>query len=314
MNVQALRYIIAVEHSRSINKAAQHLYVSQSSISRAIKEIEGQIGITLFHRTNKGVIPTYDGQKFIDQARHLLHEMEHLEGQYFRSPRVAQDTLLVATQRCTPVIHAFIAYYRQFCAQRELLNLAIQEDTTDGIIQLVSSRIYGIGILHYTSDQEASFLSRCEAMDLEYHSLDRSPVCAQVRPGHPLSAYSSITVDMLAPYPHVTYSDEDITCINYCSDISQYNPSILKKRIVLQDRGTLLQIINSTDSYYVGCDFGWLYDQGVMGILPPCYIPLRDVNFTLNTLWVQRTGRSLTEPEGQFIHILEQIFAARSKQ
>ena len=86
MNVQALRYIIAVEHSRSINKAAQHLYVSQSSISRAIKEIEGQIGITLFHRTNKGVIPTYDGQKFIDQARHLLHEMEHLEGQYFRLP------------------------------------------------------------------------------------------------------------------------------------------------------------------------------------------------------------------------------------
>ena len=60
MNVQALRYIIAVEHSRSINKAAQHLYVSQSSISRAIKEIEGQIGITLFHRTNKGVIPTYE--------------------------------------------------------------------------------------------------------------------------------------------------------------------------------------------------------------------------------------------------------------
>lgn len=314
MNIQALRYIIAVEHSRSINKAAQHLYVSQSSISWAIKEVEDQIGITLFHRTNKGVIPTYDGEKFIDQARHLLQEMEHLEGQYFRSPRTARNTLLVATQRCTPVIHAFIAYYRQFCAQQDLMNLAIQEDTTDGIIQQIAGGIYGVGILHYTSDQEDSFFSRCEAMGLEYHVLDRSPVCAQVRPGHPLSHFPSITVDMLAPYPHVTYSDEDITCINYCSDISQYNPGILKKRILLQDRGTLLQIINSTDSYYVGCDFSWLYSDGVMGISPPCYVPLRDVDFTLNTLWAQRAGRELTEPEQRFIQLLAGIFSARDRQ
>ena len=66
MNIQALRYIIEIEHTGSINKASQHLYVSQSSLSRAIKEVEAQIGIALFHRTNKGVVATHDGKKFIE--------------------------------------------------------------------------------------------------------------------------------------------------------------------------------------------------------------------------------------------------------
>lgn len=309
MNIQSIRYIIAVEHYRSINKAAQSLYVSQSSISRAIKEVEGQIGIALFHRTSKGVIPTIEGERFIDQAHALLREIEQLEKKYFNSHSTVQDTLLVATQRCTPVIHAFIQYYQRFCTEKEFLNLAIQEDTTEAIIQLVASGTYGVGVLHYTSDHEEDFLRRCQALNLSYHLLSKSPVCAQVRAGHPLSKYAEISTDMLDPYPHLTFSDEDITCINYCSDVSQYNPGTLKKRIVLQDRGTFLQILKNTDSYYVGCDFSWLSQNGSeYGTSPPVYIPLADVEFTINTIWVQRNNRSLTGPETLFVQLLEQTF------
>lgn len=306
MNIQALRYIIEIAHTGSINQASQHLYVSQSSLSRAVKEIEAQIGITLFHRTNKGVIPTYDGRKFIEQARHLLQDIDQLESQYFNTAKTTQDTLLVATQRCILVINAFIEYYKRHCTGRELLNLALQEDTTDNIIKLICGRIYGIGVLHYTSDQEESFLRKCHSMNLECQPLDKSPVVAQLRCGHPLTCYESITVNMLEPYPHVTFSDEDITSINYCSDVSQYNPSILKKRIVVQDRGTLQQIINQTDSYYIGSDFSRFPDTA--GYSERCYIPLKDVDFTLNTIWIQRKGHTLTKPEHEFISVLESIF------
>ena len=236
MNVQELRYVVAVAQAGSINKAALNLYVSQSTLSRAVQEVEARIGISLFQRTNKGAIPTHDGLKFIERARRLLLEFDQLEGQYYNHEKVEQETLLVATQRCTPVILAFIEYYQKRCEGKRLLNLALKEDTTDNIIRLVSNRIYGIGILHYTSDQESSFLHKCRSVDLETHLLEVSPVVAQVRYGHPLANRKSILVRELRPYPHVTFADEDITNINYCSDVSQYNPSILEKRIVIQAR------------------------------------------------------------------------------
>lgn len=229
MNVQELRYVVAVAQAGSINKAALNLYVSQSTLSRAVQEVEAQIGISLFQRTNKGAIPTHDGLEFIERARRLLLAFDQLEGQYFNHEKAEQETLLVATQRCTPVISAFIEYYQKRCEDKKLLNLALKEDTTDNIIRLVSNRIYGIGILHYTSDQESSFLHKCRSVDLESHLLEVSPVVAQVRYGHPLANRKSILVRELRPYPHVTFADEDITNINYCSDVSQYNPSILEK-------------------------------------------------------------------------------------
>ena len=306
MNIQALRYIIEIAHTGSINKAAQHFYVSQSSISRAIKEIEAQIGIAIFHRTNKGVVATHDGKKFIEHAQNLLQNIDELESRYFTATKTSQDTLLVATQRCTPVINAFIRYYQQYCQNRELLNLALQEDTTDNIIRMVRNRIYGIGILHYTSDLEESFLRKCKSMDLEWQILDRSPVVAQLRAGHPLAQFDSLTVDMLASYPHVTFSDEDITSINYCSDVSQYHPRILKKRIVVQDRGTLQQIIEQTDGYYISCDFSRFPNKGGDSLRK--YIPIRDVAFTLNTLWIKRKNQVLTEPERNFLMTLKALY------
>lgn len=305
MNIQNLRYIVAIAHAGSINKAAQDLYISQSSLSRAVKEMEAQAGMIIFHRTNKGVQLTYDGQKFVERLQELLHEIEQIELQYFADTVPAQNTLLVATQRCTPIVNAFTSYYQQYCLNQEFLNLALQDDTTDNIICLVNNKIYGIGILHYTSDQEYEFLENCDSMDLECHLIDKSTVCAQVASDHPLACYDSITVDMLAPYPHITFSDEDITSINYCSDIVQYNSKTLKKRIVVQDRATLRQIIQFSDAYYIGCDFrsfDFVEDAN------RCYIPLSDVDFTLNTIWIKRASHSLTTHEKNFIEILNESY------
>ena len=127
---------------------------------------------------------------------------------------------------------------------------------------------------------------------------------AQVRYGHPLANRKSILVRELRPYPHVTFADEDITNINYCSDVSQYNPSILEKRIVIQDRGTLRQIVDCTDSYYVGCDFTRFSTPACSRV----YIPLEDVPFTLNTLWVKSRGRTLSQAEQAFIAELENTY------
>ncbi len=301
INIQTLRYISAVEQTGSISRAGQQLYVSHSTISRAIRELENEIGITLFQRTSKGVFPTTAGNEFIYQARSLLADLDSLESRYFEQPQVVRDTLLVATQRYTAVTNAMMKYYRTYCQNSEYLNLVLLEDTTDQILRMVTNHTCHIGVLHYTSDQEDTFFERLKLLDLEWHVLESSPVSIQIRQGHPLASQPFVTVSMLQDYPHITYVDEDVTHINYCSDISHFSNSIYKKRIVVQDRGTMRQMVNNTDGYYIGCDASRMkfYSE-----TDSVYIHIKDVNFTLKTVWVKRSRHILTEAEKRFLDIL----------
>jgi serine/threonine protein kinase len=143
-------------------------------------------------------------------------------------------------------------------------------------------------------------------LQLEGNVFHRSPVVAQVHEKHPLAGRTSVTLEDLAPYPHVTYNNENLTGINYCSDIAMYSPANQKKRIVIQDRGALRDIILHTDSYYIGGDYTnfTLLDDHYRR-----YIPIEGVDFTLNTMWVKQTGRTLTRPEQDFVEVLNEAFA-----
>lgn len=306
MNLQTLRYVVTIAQTGSLSKASQYLYVSQSTLSRSVKELEQQLGITLFYRTNQGVHPTHEGQKFISKANLILQDVAQLESQYIRSDRGEQASLLLVTQRCAAVGRVFGDYYQRFCSGQEYVNLVLHEETTDNILQMVSSGTFGLGILHYTSDQENSVFQKCQELQLEGVVIHRSAVAAQVNKNHPLAAQKSVTLQDLAPYPHVTYNDENLTGINYCSDIAMYSPANSRKRIVIQDRGALRDMILHTDSYFIGCDYSELE---LIEDLHRCYIPIEGVNFTLNTMWVKRISHNLSQPEQDFLEALDEAFS-----
>ena len=305
LNLQTLRYVVTIEQTGSFSKASQYLYVSQSTLSRCVKELEEQLGITLFYRTNQGVRPTHEGQKFISRAGSILQEIAQLEGQYFCNNDVGQASLLLATQRCAAIGRVFTDYYRRYCQGQEYVNLVIQEETTDNILQLVSSGTFGLGILHYTSDREETVFRKCQELQLEGTVFHRSSVVAQVNEHHPLAGRETVTLEDLAPYPHVTYNNENLTGLNYCSDIAMYSPVKLKKRMVIQDRGALRDMLLYTDSYYIGCDYTGL---DLLDDLYRRYIPIEGVAFMLNTMWIKRMGHSFSQPEQDFLNVLEESF------
>ena len=305
MNLQTLRYVVTIEQTGSLSKASQYLYVSQSTLSRSVKELEEQLGITLFYRTNQGVRPTHEGQKFISKANLILQDLNQLESQYLGRDRGEQASLLLVTQRCAAVGRVFGEYYQRHCTGQEYVNLVLHEETTDNILQMVSSGTFGLGILHYTSDRENEVFKKCQELQLEGRVIHRSPVAAQVNEHHPLADRKSVTLKDLAPYPHVTYNDENLTGINYCSDIAMYSPANSRKRIVIQDRGALRDMILYTDSYFIGCDYSQLK---LTEDLCRRYIPLEGVNFTLNTMWVKQMSHTLTGQEQDFLDMLEDTF------
>ncbi len=301
IDIQSLRFVTAVEQYGSINRAAQQLFVSHSTVSRAIKELENRIGITLFQRNSKGVIPTTAGTEFIHQARRLLTDISYLERRYYDLPQSVPNSLLIATQRYTAVTNAFMKYYKLYCQDAEYLNLVLIEDTTEHIIRMLADHTCNLGILHYTSDQEDAFFEQLRLTDLEWHVLEMRPIAIQIRRGHPLASLPSVTIPMLRDYPHITYVDENVTHINYCSDISHFSNSVQKKRIVVQDRGTMRQMVNNTDGYYLGLDASRMK---FFSETDPAYVPVSDVSFTLNTVWAKRRRHVVTEAEKQFLAIL----------
>lgn len=91
MNLQTLRYVVTIAQTGSLSKASQYLFVSQSTLSRSVKELEQQLGISLFFRTNQGVQVTHDGEEFISRANQILMDISALEGRYLHSGRQEQS-------------------------------------------------------------------------------------------------------------------------------------------------------------------------------------------------------------------------------
>lgn len=305
MNVSLLRYIIHIENMGSINQAAKSLHISQASLSRILAHMEESLGFMIFRRGNKGITTTYEGKQFLTEAREILGKVEEFNSRYFQR-QTAEAELLVTAQRCSVIVKAFIDYYSQYCQSLNFINIALVEEPCHDILEHVAAGIYNLGILHISSSNLDLLTKQCKNLMLRFELLDESRVCAQVGLNHPLAEFHEVSLDMLSDYTHITYSDEDITQINYCSDVLQYNQKAVNKRIIIQDRGSMLQIIENTDAYYLGCDWRGFKTSLTQNIK---YIPLSDTEITIRTYSIRRNGYTLNKDESLFLNILKMEFA-----
>lgn len=239
MNIRTLRYLKTIEKTKSISKAAKNLFISQSALSRAVNDLENQIGFLIFQRTPKGIIPTHAGNAFIERISSILSEMDEIENTYYKKDEKNEAKLYIAIPRCSPVLTAISDFYNKSCNKKENVNIVIKEENANNVITLVANSIYPLGIIHYTNINEKQILSVTRSEKLKLRCFDDSPVSIQINKKHPLANKESIDLTDLQKYPHITYEDENIPNINYCSDIKQYNHNIVRKRIVVHELASM---------------------------------------------------------------------------
>lgn len=309
LNIQSLRYIVQVSAIGSINKAAEVLFISQPSLSRAIQEVESETGIVIFTRTSKGVIPTHEGQIFIEKVRKILREFDELENSYAVNDHMSKTeiSLALGIERHYPAIFAAMKFYNNHCKETERhVNLILREGNREELVMLVYGGALTLGNVHFMSSERESFLAELEALSLDYTMLSECPVCAQVAEDHPLANEESITLEMLRPYPRVAFLDEDFTGINYVSDMTQYDRNNIRKRIVLQERGTHREIITNTLGYSLGAYYDINHDTDKSIRLPSVIkcVPISDVDAKFNTILIYQKGHVFDEYEKEFINTL----------
>ena len=244
MTLQQILYAITVAETHSLNKAAERLYISQPSLTVAVRELEKELGITIFHRSGRGMELTNDGQEFIFNARQLYQQYELLKGTYTDAGTIKRK-FGVSAQHYSFAVKAFVETVRQFDTAQ--YDFAIREVKTYDVIRDVGTFRSEIGVL-FMSGLNRSFLEKClKENGLEFHPLVKCSAYVYIAKTHPLAGRSSISLQDLKEYPCLMFEQGDMGSVYFAEEIlSDLDyPRIIRTA----DRATNLNLMAGLNAY-----------------------------------------------------------------
>lgn len=205
MNFQQLKYAVEVEKTESISKAAKKLFMGQPNLSKSIKELETEIGITLFSRSPKGVSVTIEGKEFLRYARSIVAQVEELQNTYVSQGR-KWKSFTVASARTTYISLGFTNFVNRMLGTEDL---HVQYRETNGytIINLVASGEANVGILRYNVMHQDYYFEQLAENNLDYEELYTFQMQILVDKNHPLADKKKLRYEDLNSYIEVRHGD-----------------------------------------------------------------------------------------------------------
>lgn len=244
MTLTQLNYAITVANAASMNEAAKLLFISQPSLSAAIKALEEEIGLELFRRTNRGISLTPEGEEFIGYARQVVEQYQLIETKYVSKEQVKKK-FGVSMQHYTFAVNAFMEMVKQFGMDK--YEFAIHETRTYDVIADVKNYKSEIGIL-YVNDFNRQVLSKLfREYNLEFHELMDCGIYVYMWKGHPLAKQKEIALEELAEYPCLSFEQGTYNSFYFAEEVlSTYE---YKRSIKANDRATLLNLMVGLNGY-----------------------------------------------------------------
>lgn len=244
MTLTQLNYIITIAEVGSMNKAAEVLFVAQPSLSSAIKELEGELGITIFNRTGKGVTLTPDGAEFLIQAREIYSNYENLLEKYV-SGEMLKKKFGVSTQHYSFAVKAFVEMVKTFDTKE--YEFAIRETKTKDVIDDVKTLKSEIGVLYLNNFNRNAITKLLKSADLEFHKLIDCDAFVYLWKSHPLANEKSITFEQLADYPCLSFEQGDTSSFYLAEEI--LSTAEYPRTIKANDRATMLNLMIGLNGY-----------------------------------------------------------------
>lgn len=221
-----------------MNEAARRLFISQPSLSASLKELEEEIGIELFRRTNRGVMVTPEGEEFLGYAKQVVEQYRLIETRYVEKKEVKKK-FSVSMQHYTFAVNAFVEMVKQFGMDE--YEFAIHEEKTYEVIEDVKNFKSEIGIL-YLNDFNRKVLTKLfQEYGLEFHEILKCGVYVYLWKGHPLAQREEIALEELEQYPCLSFEQGDYNSFYFAEEVlSTYE---YKQLIKANDRATMLNLM-----------------------------------------------------------------------
>lgn len=288
MTLTQLKYVIGIADAESMNEAAKTLFITQPSLSAAVRELEAEIGTEIFRRTSRGVTVTPEGEEFLGYARQVVEQYRLMESKYIEK-REAKKKFSVSMQHYSFAVRAFVEMVKQFGMDE--YEFAVHETKTHEVIDDVRNCKSEMGIL-YLNDFNKKILSKLfHEYDLEFHELLECGVYVYLWKGHPLADKKVIALEELAEYPCLSFEQGSHNSFYFAEEVlSTYE---YKRLIKANDRATILNLMVGLNGYTL-CS--GIISEGLNG--PDyCAIPLQsEERMTIG--YISRKGAALS-PLGQ---------------
>ena len=285
MTLQQLKYVIEVANRGSINEAAKRLFISQPSLSNAIKDLEEELQIAIFDRSNKGISLSKEGVEFLSYARQVVEQAELLESRYLNAKPSPQH-FSVSTQHYAFAVNAFVSLVQQY--GHDEYEMALRETKTYEIIEDVKNMRSEIGILYLNEFNGKVINKLLKSANLEFHSLFTAKPHIFISIKNPLAKQSIVTIDQLQHYPYLSFDQGEFNSFHFSEEI--LSTMSHQKSIRVNDRATLFNLLIGLNGYTIST--GVLSaDLNGNEIIP---VPL-DCEETINVGWIAQRNVSLSK-------------------
>ena len=246
MTLQQLRYVVTVAETANITEAAKRLFISQPSLTSAIRELEKEMQITIFHRTNKGVAVSNEGELFLSYARQVLEQTSLLEEKFLHK-KEQRPRFSVSCQHYSFAVDAFAAVIREFGEDR--YDFTLRETQTYEIIEDVARLRSEIGILYLNTFNEAVIRKTLRENDLTFSPLFRAKPHVFIGKDNPLASKNCLTLEDLKPYPRLSYEQGTHNSFYFSEEI--LSTADCDRELVVCDRATLFNLLIGMNGYTI---------------------------------------------------------------
>ena len=246
MTLQQLKYVIEVAKAKSISEAAKKLFISQPSLTNAIKELEKEMNITIFLRTNKGILISKEGEIFLGYARQVLEQAYLLEEKYLKQDKRKQQ-FCVSTQHYSFAVNAFVDIIKEY--GHDEYDFSLRETQTYEIIEDVTRMKSEIGVLYINDFNKLVIQKILKEHNLIFHSLIVVKPHIFISSKNPLAKKKKVTMEELRLYPYLSFEQGEHNSFYYSEEI--FSSVVRYKNIRVRDRATLFNLLIGLNGYTV---------------------------------------------------------------
>ncbi|MCR5497216.1 MAG: LysR family transcriptional regulator [Paludibacteraceae bacterium] len=248
MTLQQLKYVVAVADTRNITEAAKRVFISQPSLTASIQELENEMNIVIFNRSNKGVTITNEGDEFLSYARQVLEQASLLEDRY-KGGAGGNTIFSVSCQHYSFAVNAFVDVIREFGG--DSYDFTLRETQTNEIIDDVAKMKSEVGVLYLCGKNEKVLRKLLKKSNLVFEPLFSTPLHVFLSVRNPLAQKERISLSDLSPYPYLTYEQGDFNSFYYAEEPLTAIDFDCPRNIKVRDRATLFNLLIGLNGYTI---------------------------------------------------------------
>lgn len=302
MTLQQLKYVIEIVRCGSMNEAAKRLFITQPSLSSAVRDLENELGIEIFQRSNRGITLSADGAEFLGYARQVAEQAELLEQRYIHTQPSLQH-FSVSTQHYAFAVNAFVNLIRSYGLEE--YEFTLRETRTYEIIEDVRNLRSEIGILYQNAFNVKVLNKLFKENNLVFHPLFEAGPHIFISAENPLAAKSSVGLAELEAYPCLSFEQGEYNSFYFSEEI--LSTLSHRKSIHVSDRATLFNLLIGLNGYTISTGILSADLNGTNIVAVPL-----DVSETIQVGWISHKSIHLSKLAGVYLAELERVIGQLS--